>query len=122
MATNIQRNFERAETKEAVDKAQDAAESELNNIYSYRTGVIESVYNHHIDRLEGNEFVQQLRDTITTEVSLLFDQIVSYSDNKKAELDAAAAARAKQGLDNAKARASSFSQTILKIETEIGMK
>jgi len=122
LATNIQRNFERADSKDAVDKAQDSAESELNNMYSYRTGVIESVYNLHVDRLEGNDFVQQLRDTITTEVSLLFDQIVSYADNKKAELDAAAATRAKQVLDNAKGRASAFSSTILKIEKEIEMK
>ena len=122
MATNIQRNFERAETKDAVDKAQDAAESELNNMSRFRRGVIESVYNLHVDRLEGNDFVQELRDTITTEVSLLFEQIVSYADNKKAQLDAAAATRAKEVLDNAKGRASAFSKTILIIEKDIEFK
>jgi acyl-homoserine lactone acylase PvdQ len=72
----------------------------------YRLSQIDNVYEHHIDRLEGNDFVQLLTDTITSEVSLLLEQIVSYADNKKAELDAAAASRAKQVLDNAKERAS----------------
>jgi hypothetical protein len=106
LATTIQRNFERAETKEEVDKAQDSAESELRNMSGYRLSQIDNVYEHHIDRLEGNDFVQLLTDTITSEVSLLLEQIVSYADNKKAELDAAAASRAKQVLGNAKERAS----------------
>lgn len=83
---------------------------------------MEGVYEHHVDRLEGSPFVDELRDTIVSEVTLLFEQIVSYADNKKAELDAAAAARAKKVLEDAQKRASSFSQTILKIEKEIEMK
>lgn len=56
--------------------------------------VLDGVVSHHTSRLAGNPFVQELRDKIATEVQLFFDQIISYADNKKAELDAKAAAAA----------------------------
>jgi hypothetical protein len=122
LATQVQRNFERAETKEEVDQAQDTANSELSNTSSYRLRQLNNVVEHHAERLEGNFFVQELNDSINTEVSLFYDQIVSYADNKKAELDAAAASRARSVLADAQARASGFSQTILRTEKDIEMK
>jgi hypothetical protein len=58
---------------------------------AYRSRQLQSVVQQHFDMLEGDEFVAELVSVMTSEVDAFAEQIVSYADNKKANLDAAAA-------------------------------